>query len=198
MAKDPNSQPLESSYIIAALAFGMIKTKDKILPGGTNLALASWIKTLKDQSCYKNSIIISQWEISNALKDNHGIQVDFSAVPKGIYLDTLGVIEQFVEYCTKCNIDVKSNKVLLVAHPEHFERCCLTMTMIGKFNVLNTKNDINPDWKQFGCDSDGYDPKSSQKWTRNKQAFIKHETKVMRGWQKKLQKYNDNKSKNDN
>ena len=183
MAGNPNQEFKKQMDIIAAFAFGMIQTENEILPGGTNNGLASWIKTLKDQSVHKNSVILSQWEISNALKADYNIIVDYSAVPKeNKYLSTSGVAEQFAEYCKDNNIDIRSSNVSLVAHPDHFERCCVTMHAVGGFNITNTRNDIKPNWEQFGCDNDGYDPKSTQEWTRKKHIFAEHEAKQMQKW----------------
>lgn len=39
-----------------------------------------------------------------------------------------------------------------------------------------------PDWSSFACDKFGYDPVSTQKWTRNRPLFIAHEA-TARGMQ---------------
>ena len=191
MAADPNAnnninpdENLENvKYIIVSFSFGMIKTNDEILPGATNNALAYWIKTLKSQEKYKNSIILSQWEITNVLSKNYNIISNYSAIPdKDNYLCTLGVSQQFIQYCKEKKINVSKSQILLVSHPDHFERCKLTLTTIGKFNIINNKNDIKPDWKKFGCDKYGYDDKSTQEWTRNKENFIESEKNLMIKW----------------
>ena len=172
--------------MILAFSLGIVKNQaGKIIrAGGTNRALASWINTIKPILSSNKSlnisendpiVILSQWEIADILESEYNINVNYRAIEQNNeYLTTKGVCIQYENYCNENNIDYKSKSGIIVCHPDHFARCKRHL-LYRNFNIMNTRHDINPIWTKYGCDMFGYDPNSTQEWTRSRLAFLHYE-----------------------
>ena len=147
-------------------------------PGGTNRALAWSVARLLDDYAAAGKAppqVMVQWEIAQALLEEHGIRADVSATvdAQGHYLSTYGVMEQLAVALGQASI----RTVVLVAHPDHAVRCG---KVVQHFNItaLGTQMLRAPGgipWVDFGCDADGYDPMSTQPWTTARARYLLHE-----------------------
>lgn len=149
--------------VIMAFSFGLGPNNS---PGATNKALAAIIKAI----CEKDSRfpVFAQWEIADALREI-GITENFRAVIKNGYLNTEGVLEQFIDEFKRRNTSVKS--VIVVAQPDHFYRCRRLVEKQGLTAILPALVPPKP-WLSFGCDDWGYDPTSEQDWIRSRPRFL--------------------------
>lgn len=162
----------DPSAIDAIVAFSLGLGADDT-PGRTNTGLARYIAQLTARGC--RAPILAQWEIADALAAV-GVSVAFKAVRRNGYLSTKEVWDQVVEYLRSREICVV-RKVLLVAHPYHMFRCLKIMEGTNRpVDVLIPNGDeILGALLAAGCDQYGLDPDSTQPWTANILALIKHE-----------------------
>lgn len=76
---------------------------------------------------------------------------------------------------------------VLVGHPDHVHRClylCDALPGTRERTVRLAGGSLLPDageWAACGCDAFGYDPRSSQPWTRNRAVFLVREMIVRCG-----------------
>lgn len=118
------------------------------------------------------------------------------ATMKRFYLSTVGVLQQNQEYWSKGGIATRPKSTIVVGQLDHVKRCqkLVRDLMLPRADGDgNTTLDLGPseipayrfypkDWSSFACDKFGYDPVSTQKWTRNRPLFIAHEA-TARGMQ---------------
>jgi len=150
---------------ILGFSFGMGVEKT---PGLSNEALGvhvvDVIQSGEREGCTR-PLVMLQWEIANVVQ-RLGISTDYEAHPTGGYLGTAGVLKQFSKYIKERNPSARRPiPVYLVVHRDHFPRCRALLAERSVFKPLNSRESV----------PDVYDPNSTQKWTRNKQAFAQHE-----------------------
>ena len=119
------------------------------------------------------------------------------ATMKKFYLSTVGVLQQNAQFWGEHGVATKPKSVLVVGQLDHGKRCrklvldlMLPATDGGQEKAplgldhteMPTYTMTAPDWGSFACDEFGYDPSSTQKWTRNRPLFIAHEA-TARGMQ---------------
>ena len=113
------------------------------------------------------------------------------------YLSTVGVLQQNAEFWAEGGVARKPKSVLVVGQLDHGKRCRKLVKDLmlpakdgGPKEVLGLDDTemptytafSPPDWGLFSCDQFGYDPASTQKWTRNRPLFVAHEA-TARGMQ---------------
>lgn len=144
------------AQIIIALSFGQGGNNSS---GKSNKSLAKIVSALVDK--YKLPVV-AQWEIAGCLQgflsDKRNLII-FKHRNDRQYLDTYEVLAQAKDYC----LGLGSMKAIIVAHPDHAARCIAVAQKLGFKTVV-------ADTKTVPYDSD-----SVQEWTRNKEAFVKHE-----------------------
>mmetsp|Transcript_7427 Transcript_7427/g.8568 ORF Transcript_7427/g.8568 Transcript_7427/m.8568 type:complete len:314 (+) Transcript_7427:257-1198(+) len=162
---------LPDAGLTAVLAFAFGQGMDDT-PGGTNEGLAWGIHQLLERykaEALEAPLVLAQVEVSDALQQLYNIHANFTARPNGTYLTTYGVMDQFSNQLAPNHI----TQVVVVAHKDHAIRCAKTAEHFN-YTVLGTFTSRIP-WTQFGCDSNGYDPKSTQAWTRDRAHYLMHE-----------------------
>ena len=172
-----SSNELEEAQGIIAFSFGYgpvwdnlgdieIQSYDPSIhqPGKSNEAFADLIVNLGK----KKEHIFAQWEVAEALRTKHDIQLldEHIARPGKSYLGTSGVIRQFLDHGLKNNY---YEKIIIVAHRHHTYRCMKIVEKIlldegffGKKLVIPSNPDI-------------YDPKSLQSWTTSLETWVAYE-----------------------
>ena len=117
---------------------------------------------------------------------------------KKFYLSTVGVLQQNADFWAEGSVASKPKSVLVVGQLDHGKRCGKlvrelvlpakdggpTKQSLGlERTELPSYYTFSPaDWSAFSCDQFGYDPVSTQKWTRNRALFVAHEA-TARGMQ---------------
>lgn len=131
--------------------------------GESNLGLAKVILELNSQGI--DLPVYAQWEVAEALRDK-GIFLDEKniAKPKGDYLNTKGVLEQFFE-----NGLEDSKSLILVSQPYHAPRCKWIMEKAYKDRGKSV------DILIADTSSVGFDRDSLQPWTRSLEDWVKYE-----------------------
>lgn len=165
---------MSRAKVIFAFAFGQ---GEDGTPGRTNEALAAQITNLLPVYPLP---VFAQWEIDDALQ-KRGTAVTYRAVPQNGYLSTRGVLAQFRQAWQNLYGGGQDTAVILIAHPDHQTRCRELLQEVGFQLILPA---VSIDWQQFGCDKFGYDPDSTQPWTRNRAAFLRYESSVRLGIRK--------------
>jgi hypothetical protein len=117
---------------------------------------------------------------------------------KKFYLSTVGVLQQNQEYWAKAGgVASRPKSTIVVGQLDHEKRCQKlvrdlmlpradggdgTATLDLGPSELPAYKYYPADWGAFVCDKFGYDPASTQKWTRSRPLFIAHEA-TARGMQ---------------
>ena len=165
----PSAQ-LQDGQAVVAFSFGQGPHRQ---PGGTNRALAAIIQNICQQYDVE---IYAQWEIAELLQED-GCDVAYTAVSENTYLSTRDVWSQIQAEWARAK--TKHNTIILVAHPDHQYRCHTLLSLAGYDVLVPDLSIFLPQgWEAFCCDSHGYDPNSTQPWTRSRQDFLPYELRV--------------------
>lgn len=161
--------------LIFAFSFGQGENQS---PGATNEGLATMLAEFLVKA--KEEVrIFAQWEIAQVLTQKHQIQVEYSAklMPNQDYLSTLEVIKQLKAQLAQewMNPDLT---ILLIAQADHAFRV-EWMLQQEKIQGKLLLSSVQPHqgWGTFGCQNYGYWAESTQSWTRDRESFIKNETR---------------------
>lgn len=113
---------------------------------------------------------------------------------KKYYLSTVGVLQQNQELWDT-GLATRPKSVIIVGQMDHEKRCqklvkdLVLPTKSGEKATLGLPAAEMPvyrfypdDWSMYSCDKFGYDPKSTQKWTRARALYVMHEA-TARGMQ---------------
>lgn len=113
--------------------------------------------------------VIGQWEVMYALwkLDSYWYQTNINSLdviwpPTEGYLGTHGLFLEVKEIADKFGLKTP----LLVAHPEHIERCYFLARKVFDDNPAVLTGEVSDEW---------YDQKSVQRWTRNKWYWLVYE-----------------------
>lgn len=103
------------------------------------------------------------------------------------YLSTVGVLEQNESFW-KDGFATKPKSTIVIGHMDHAKRCqklvqdLLLPDSDGGKKTMNLGPSELPvpdfypaNWSNYSCDKFGYDPESTQKWTRSRPLFFAHE-----------------------
>lgn len=120
--------------------------------------------------------LILQWEIADALPGGREVIKDMEAAGSlhvarplpGRYLSTNRVLQQFAAVWRERGFSV----VAVVAQRDHTARCRQCVEDLGFQIVPVPTQGVISDWSFFGCDQDGYDPRSRQPWTKVRWRFL--------------------------
>jgi len=162
-------EQMQNTDAIFAFSFGLGKNNS---PGQINKALAYVTMSIHEKTSLP---IFAQWEIAEELK-LVDIKTSFSAYPKNGFLNTKGVIDQFLTH----GKNQKIKKVIIVAHPDHQLRCGELLKKLGYKVYFPRITEYLPrdSWKHFNCDNFGYWKDSAQPWTTSRELYVKHEIYV--------------------
>ncbi len=161
------STDLNDVGAIIGCSFGYQRLPNgNILPGPMNEKLAQVVVELYTKLGCK---VYMQWEIAEAMGDAiphsavNAINPEINPQDATVkYLGTFGVLQKVLH----CVGDPKSlGKVLIVAYRDHAPRCVATARKLG-FDAFVPPIALPND----------YDPQSGQAWTRNRHAYIIHDT----------------------
>lgn len=156
--------------IIIAFSFGnRILDSGKIIPGPVNKMLGRLALEVHNKTSLP---VYAQWEIASGISDkisqkmlniiNQEIDPDSG---KTIYLNTEGVIRRIKKSLGE---DISVNSII-IAHRDHAKRCIRLAKQYG-FHI-KSDNDITLPLL--------YDPRSGQKWTQNRTAYLNHELRFL-------------------
>ena len=177
--KFASMEELERANVFISYSLGIGKRKDgspeqknplqiqydpKIYyPGLTNIDLARIILNLYDKGLKKP--IFAQWEVATALEEA-GIKVESTAKPREGYLNTQGVVKQFI----KDGLE-EYEKIILVVHPlESYRTRALTITELFKRNQKTSREIFHADTSNIRLDFDSIQP-----WTRSEEDIVNYE-----------------------
>ncbi len=157
--------------VIFAFSFGAGSGNSGM--GNTNSALAEIISITHD--ALGGCEIFAQEEIAAELNSQYNSvsgDIAFIAEAKksGMeYFNTQAVLDQFHNQ----GADQLDRPVILIAQPDHAFRCRFLVQNLGyRIVLLPQCFQPNRPWKDHNCVEWGYDPESSQPWTRKRHRFL--------------------------
>ena len=152
---------------VIAFSFGNRVQKDgTIVPGPVNELLAqAAIRVFKETGC----TVFAQWEIADCIGEEIPPASLFSINPEPSgeggsvkYLSTIDVIVK-VKHIVRQTRSL--GRIVVLAHLDHAYRCCSLLRQHGLRSVFGPPFPLPA----------GYDPKSGQPWTRERQLYLVHE-----------------------